>query len=1128
MSPQLRLAALSAGFFALCAGPALALSLSSYSWLTEGGTANAGYGSIVATAGDVNGDGYSDVLVTAPLADTLGRATLYLGSPAGIATAASWTAGGVAIDEGFGASIASAGDVNGDGYHDVIVGEPGYTNGQTREGRALLYLGSASGLSSTPSWTVESNVTTAQFGQSVSSAGDINGDGYDDVIVGAPLFDADQTDEGRAAVYYGSSAGLGAVATTIDGNLTGAAFGASVSLAGDVNADGFADVIVGAPGYRRTFTAEGRVTVYLGASGGLNTTAAWSRFGLQVGAGFGASVSLAGDVNGDGYSDVITGAPLWDGGVSNGGHVLIHVGSAAGLDTIPVWTFEGQIAGANIGISVATAGDVNGDGFADVLVGAPYTSSGGSADGQAFLFLGAITGPPSTPSWTGTSGQPASLYGRSVATLGDVNGDGFSDVGIGSPQYDMGQSNEGAAFEYNGLADALVPVYAWTVSSGQSDAHMGVCSSPAGDVNGDGYADFVVGAYRWDNTFNNEGRLQLYLGGPSGPSAIASWTGYGGGNGAWFGLSANAAGDVNGDGYGDVIVGSPQWSNAPYQQCGRVQLFLGEPTGLASTPSWTIEGTRDTMWLGVFVNKAGDLNGDGYGDVVVGASKYSNGQYQEGLVQVYMGSPAGLSTTPAWSMESDLQKAQLGVAACSAGDVNGDGYSDLAVGAWLYAAPEIDEGRVWVFYGAPGGIPTTASWIGDVNSVQAHLGLSIADAGDVDGDGYSDLVVGANGYDLGAGQFWGRAYLWNGSASGLSLAPDWSFDSDQEGAHLGAVGTAGDVNGDGYSDVVVSAPLYDAGATDTGRAYLFLGSASGLGTSPVWTTQSSQALAQFGNNIGGVGDVNGDGFGDVLVGADFTDAPIPDEGTVYVYAGGGAYGRPRPRDQRQLDGITPISDLGLSDDPSSFLVRVVARSAAGRERVRLQVDTKPTAESFDGTGRVTGSYVLLGAPAPGIGSTATLTTTPSGLVANTLYHWRARVSSRSPFFPRSPWLSPSTNAISEDDVRTGMGITGIARDRGAVTPGAVASFAVSSSLGANGATVRFALTRTAPVRLRVYDVRGRVVRTLVDDPYAPRGNHTVTWDGCVASGATAPSGVYEVLLTAESTDARTARVVLLP
>jgi hypothetical protein len=228
---------------------------------------------------------------------------------------AAWTAESNQAGAFFGYSVASAGDVNGDGYSDVIVGAYLFDNGETDEGRAFVYHGSASGLSTTPNWTAESNQANAQFGVSVASAGDVNGDGYSDVIVGAYRFDNGQTDEGRAFVYHGSASGLSTTPNwTAESNQGNAEFGSSVASAGDVNGDGFSDVIVGAYLFDNGETDEGRAFVYHGSASGLSTTPNWTAESNQANAQFGYSVASAGDVNGDGFSDVIVGAPLFDNG----------------------------------------------------------------------------------------------------------------------------------------------------------------------------------------------------------------------------------------------------------------------------------------------------------------------------------------------------------------------------------------------------------------------------------------------------------------------------------------------------------------------------------------------------------------------------------------------------------------------------------------------------------------------------------------------------------------------------------------------------------------------------------------------------------------------------------------------
>ena len=175
-----------------------------------------------------------------------------------LATNPNWTAESNQGGARFGHSVATAGDVNGDHYSDVIVGAPEYDNGQGDEGRAYVYHGSAAGLSLTANWTAECNHGGARFGHSVATAGDVNGDGYSDVIVGA---DGYGTDDGKAYVYYGFATGLSSTEGWTAVGHGGSSLGHSVATAGDVNWDGYSDVIVGAPN-------EGRAYVYRGQGGG--------------------------------------------------------------------------------------------------------------------------------------------------------------------------------------------------------------------------------------------------------------------------------------------------------------------------------------------------------------------------------------------------------------------------------------------------------------------------------------------------------------------------------------------------------------------------------------------------------------------------------------------------------------------------------------------------------------------------------------------------------------------------------------------------------------------------------------------------------------------------------------------
>ena len=268
-----------------------------------------------------------------------------------------------------GYAVSSAGDVNGDGYSDVLVGAPFYDSGQTNEGVVFVYHGSASGLSPNVAVILQGNQNEAQFGTSVSLAGDINKDGYSDVVVGSPFYTKDQTKEGAAMIYYGSASGLNGVATILESNQPNAKFGRAVEGLGDVNGDGFSDVIVGAPLYDKGQQDEGAAFIYHGSAAGIGLLAANILESNQEKSQYGYVSAAAGDVNGDGYNDVLVGAYAYDKGHDNEGAVFVHLGSAVGVNSNASVVLEGNQVNAQYGWSAATAGDVNGDGYSDILIG---------------------------------------------------------------------------------------------------------------------------------------------------------------------------------------------------------------------------------------------------------------------------------------------------------------------------------------------------------------------------------------------------------------------------------------------------------------------------------------------------------------------------------------------------------------------------------------------------------------------------------------------------------------------------------------------------------------------------------------------------------------------------------------
>jgi hypothetical protein len=401
----------------------------------------------------------------------------------------------------------------------------------------------------------------------------------------------------------------------------------------------------------------------------------------------------------------------------------------------------------------------------------------------------------------------------------------------------------------------------WEMRVGQRSANVNTSWGTIVDVNGDGIADLAIGA---SSAGGSAGAAYVYLGkGPSGIASPGTALTPVGGN---FGLAISSAGDVNGDGFGDVIVGADADMTA--------YVYLGGAGGISTSPVATLQGTDS--YFGWSVASAGDVDGDGYGDVVVGAFGANS---NAGAVYVYRGGPGGTATTPAYTLHG-FAGAELGTAVAWAGDVNGDGYGDVLVGA---SGVSSYTGAAYVYLGGASGLGATPITIA-APAAGDSFGYSAWSADDVNGDGYADIVVGAN-YSTGA------AYVFNGGTSGTALSPSTSLTSPGgANSFFGcSVSTAGDVNGDGYADVVVGAFETVVSGANVGSAYVYLGAAAGLSTSVATTLTNPNPPAGgggfFGFAVAGAGDINGDGLADVAVGADENAGGV---GDAYVYYGTGS------------------------------------------------------------------------------------------------------------------------------------------------------------------------------------------------------------------------------------------------
>ena len=438
---------------------------------------------------------------------------------------------------------------------------------------------------------------------------------------------------------------------------------------------------------------------------------------------FGSNCQILHDVNGDGYDDMLITAPFGDAGGLHSGGVYLYFGGPQG------WPKDTPTSKANasfqinstnqyLGRAIASAGDVNGDGLGDFLIG--YEYGGGAFSGMAYLFLGKTKGwhlnmslQDADASFIGVGG---SQLGFSVAGVGDVNRDGYDDFMIGAPTYAGSFSSQGMAYLILGKPAGWAkdtPINSIAVTTFQGEAkndRAGEVLAGAGDVNGDGFNDLLIGSIYNSQVAYGAGQAYLILGRASGwPShmslanANASFTGEMVNSSA--GHSLAGGGDVNGDGYDDILIGAPGNTTLSYAG-GEAYLIFGKPSGWAmdtnlSQSNASFRGTG-IQSVGQDLAMDGDLNGDGYDDIVIGVPLFGISSF-DGKTYVFPGKPSG------WSMNNSIESApnsligqgyneESGEGLSTGGDVNGDGLSDLLIGAYTSPAAGTNAGKAYLVY----------------------------------------------------------------------------------------------------------------------------------------------------------------------------------------------------------------------------------------------------------------------------------------------------------------------------------------------------------------------------------------------------------------------------------------------
>ncbi len=870
------------------------------------GTTGSGFlGSSVAAAGDVNGDGSGDIILGSEgFNGAAGRAYVLYGPGPGssglsyrvanITPAAGFRIGGADFGANLGHSVSGAGDLNGDGYADVVVGAPGV--GDLEQGAAYVIFGRKSPVTTTVDvaklngangFRIRGELSSGQAGSCVAGAGDFNGDGFDDLLLGA--FNQVDPAGDRAYLVYGQPTfsavfPLGGLNGANGAVLTQFSLGDSVDF-GDVNGDGLGDAILSNlnTGAHVVF-GSASPAVTLTGDGGANTLTGTS--GIDI------IVAGAGDdeVNGAGGADVLLGG--------EGDDVLAvsdvsfrRILGGAGADTLRL---DG--AGLTLDLTKITASRLHGIERID-LTGAGANS----------LLLGPRdvikrSGESNALTIDGNAGDSVDIgFGWTRAGTETIDGAEYVVYTYGivvSPPNGREMATLKIAAGVRVTPGAAVLLTELDGADGFQTSRSDGRAAPAGDMNGDGFDDFML---------SNGDKVHVVFGQASGFPAELDLATLNGTNGfvitpaalaahEVFGFSLSAAGDFNGDGFGDLLLSSVLFGdagnfNGPPQR-GDAYLVFGHAApfppsfsvaGLTGQNGFKLAGPSTLNDVGHAVSGAGDLNADGYDDILISNPLGAGGR---GEVYAVFGAAGGFTAEQPLSARNGANGFRVigpsalnecfGFSLSSAGDLNGDGFGDFAIGGsggvgYSRAAPS----GAWAVFGKAGGFPA-AFGVGSLNGRNGfkiaggvpfnYLGVTVAGGGDVNGDGFDDLAIGGH---LTSYVVLGKRAPFAPSVNVGALNGKTGFRLQAEGTfpnHNGAVSLGGDFNGDGLADLIVGGSPFASDPAMSGA--LVHGRAAFPAVVSLAKLRAEDGFAYKGVFQGTAAfvDVNGDGLDDILLG----------------------------------------------------------------------------------------------------------------------------------------------------------------------------------------------------------------------------------------------------------------------